>query len=70
MSTNSPTFTGTITISSAVIAELEEAVRRLEPPFLALPEDGWTAEKLAYQRGARDAYLAVLKLLPRRHANE
>lgn len=43
--------------------EIEAAVKGLEPPFLALPEQGWTADKLAYQRGARDAYKAVLEVL-------
>ena len=46
-----------------MVAELEEAVRKLEPPFLALPERGETTETLAYRRGARDAYQAVIALL-------
>jgi hypothetical protein len=50
-------------ISYSLVAELEEAVRKLEPPFLALPERGETAETLAYRRGARDAYQAVIALL-------
>ena len=43
--------------------QIEAAVEGLKPPFLALPEQGWTVEKLAYQRGARDAYKAVLDAL-------
>lgn len=43
-----------------IIEELEEAVKALDPPFLALPEDGWTLEKLAYQRGMKDAYTKVV----------
>jgi hypothetical protein len=46
-----------------VIEELQEAVRALEPPFLALPERGETAEQMAYRRGARDAYVAVVTAL-------
>ena len=46
-----------------IVAQLEEALRRLEPPFLALPEQGETAEALAYRRGARDAYHLVLLAL-------
>jgi hypothetical protein len=32
-------------------------------PFLALPEHGWNPERLAYQRGARDAYKKVIDAL-------
>jgi hypothetical protein len=46
--------------SEAFIASLEAAIRDLEPPFLALPEHGLTAETLAYRRGARDAYKLIL----------
>lgn len=45
------------------IQGLEAAIKGLEPPFLALPEQGWSAEKLAYQRGARAAYGKVLACL-------
>jgi hypothetical protein len=48
---------------AATIAELEEAIRKLTPPFLALPEDGHTPESLAYARGARDAYQTVVDAL-------
>jgi hypothetical protein len=48
---------------SILIEELEQAIRMLEPPFLGLPEHGWTPERLAYRRGARDAYAAVLEAL-------
>jgi hypothetical protein len=43
-----------------IIEELQAAVRALEPPFLALPERGETAEQMAYRRGLRDAYTKVL----------
>jgi hypothetical protein len=43
-----------------IIEKLEEAIKALEPPFLALH---WTAEGLAYRRGARDAYIELLKAL-------
>ncbi|HEY1441361.1 MAG TPA: hypothetical protein VGF65_11095 [Mycobacterium sp.] len=51
-----------------LIADLQAAVRALEPPFLeppflALPEHGFTTENLAYRRGARDAYTKVLVVL-------
>jgi hypothetical protein len=54
-------------ITAAIIEGLEKAISELEPPFLALPENGDTAETLAYRRGARDAYrnvLDTLKALP------
>lgn len=47
----------------SILAALKDAVKGLEPPFLALPERGKTVESLAYQRGARDAYLAVIDAL-------
>lgn len=50
-------------MTADLIADLEEALRQLEPPFLALPERDETAEALAYRRGARDAYQAVLDAL-------
>jgi hypothetical protein len=50
-------------VTADLIADLEEALRQLEPPFLALPERDETAEALAYRRGARDAYQAVLDAL-------
>jgi len=40
--------------------ELQAAADALKPPFLALPEQ-FTSEMLAYRRGARDAYLAVVR---------
>ena len=46
-----------------IIAELETAAKALEPPFLALPEEGWTPEKLAYWRGAKHAHEAVISAL-------
>jgi hypothetical protein len=46
-----------------IIADLEVAIDALAPPFLALPEHGYTAEVLAYRRGVRDAYSVVLKAL-------
>lgn len=46
-----------------VIEELQAAIRALEPPFLALPERGETAEQMAYRRGVRDAYTKVLTVL-------
>lgn len=49
---------------TALVAELEEAVTALRPPsesaFMILPED---REQAAYRRGARDAYLIVIKAL-------
>lgn len=50
-------------IIAAVIKGLEDAVKKLEPPFLALPERDETAETLAYWRGARDAYQKVIDTL-------
>jgi hypothetical protein len=41
-----------------LIEKLEEAIKALEPP-----EHAWTAEGLAYRRGARDAYIELLKAL-------
>jgi hypothetical protein len=46
-----------------IVAELEAAISQLEPPFLALPERGETAEALAYLRGARHAYQTVIAAL-------
>jgi hypothetical protein len=42
---------------------LKEAIDHLKPPFLALPEEGYTREMLAYRNGAHDAYSIVLNLL-------
>lgn len=42
------------------IRVLEATIKALTPPFLALPEHGLTPEKLAYRRGARDAYIIAL----------
>jgi len=50
-------------IMAGIIQGLRDAIRQLEPPFLALPEDGDTPETLAYRRGARDAYKNVLDAL-------
>lgn len=52
-------------IMAAIIEGLRDAIEKLEPPFLALPENGDTAETLAYRRGARDAYQIVLDTLER-----
>jgi hypothetical protein len=46
-----------------IVEELQGAIKALEAPFLAVPEHGYTPEKLAYRRGARDAYIEVLKAL-------
>ncbi len=53
-----------------LIAELEAAAKALEPPFLALPEQGWTPEKMAYQRGAKHAYEAVISALKEADAEQ
>ena len=50
-------------IMVSIIDELERAIKELKPPFLGLPEEGHTAETLAYRRGARDAYTQVLETL-------
>jgi hypothetical protein len=49
--------------SSSLIEELEAAIKALDSPFLALPEDGHTLESLAYRRGAKDAYQNVVNVL-------
>jgi hypothetical protein len=46
-----------------LIEQMEAAVKALEPPFLALPELGQTAEQMAYRRGVRDAYRAALEAI-------
>jgi hypothetical protein len=51
-----------------IIAELQAAVNVLAPPFLALPERGETAVTLAYRRGVRDAYIAVIAALQNKPA--
>ena len=56
-------------ILTEVIEKLEFAIKALEPPFLALPEDGHTIESLAYRRGLRDAYQKVLDALKERIPN-
>jgi hypothetical protein len=47
----------------AIILELQEAIKRLEPPFLGLPEHGFTVESMAYRKGLYDAYVIVLKVI-------
>jgi hypothetical protein len=47
----------------SIINELKEAIKALEAPFLALPEHGLSSESEAYRRGARDAYIIILKAL-------
>jgi hypothetical protein len=52
-----------MSISPVVIEQLRQAIKELEPPFLALPEAGGNPVILAYRRGARDAYQRVLDTL-------
>jgi hypothetical protein len=46
-----------------IIAKLQGAIAALQEPFLALPEQGGITVALAYRKGLRDAYSAVLAAL-------
>ena len=54
----------------SIIRELEQAAESLTPPFMTLPEDGVSGEKLAYRRGARDAYIKVVASLREIHLSQ